>query len=110
MLAGVRGSPLLKLLPAPLPSSASCRHLLLPEFMNFLNGLFLTKISLFLLQPAAYGLHPKYKGTTEIFRTSDFTLAISSQHNASNTAASFSGETQGSSQQEMSWFHRDIRR
>lgn len=63
MLAKVRGETLLKLLPAPitlecfLSSPAITR-----EFMDFLNGSFQAKVSVFLLKPAAYRLHSKCKG------------------------------------------------
>lgn len=73
MLAKVRGKPLLKLLPAPvtlqgfLSSPAVTR-----EFMNFLNSSFQTEVSVFLLEPAAYQLHPKFMVMGEILRASNF--------------------------------------
>lgn len=56
---------------------------------EFLNGSFQTKVSVFLLEPAAYRLHPKCKGVGEILRASNFTLAIRSQRIALNAATSF---------------------
>lgn len=73
MLAKVGGKTLLKLLPSPitlqgfLSSPAITR-----EFMNFLNGSFQTKVSMFLLESAASQLHPKFTGMGEILRASNF--------------------------------------
>lgn len=66
--------------------------------MNFLNGSFQTEVPMLLLEPAAYRLHPKYKGMGDILRASNFTLAVSSQHIPSSAATSFNQGAQGASQ------------
>lgn len=111
MLAKVRSEPLLKLLPAPitleffLSSPAITR-----EFMNLLDGSFQAKVSVFLLKPAAYRLHPKCKGMGGILIPQ--TLAISSQHTTFDAATSFIQGMRGASQQEeiRSWLNWDIQR
>lgn len=73
MLAKVRGKFLLKLLPAPITLEGSLSSpAITREFMNFLSGSFQTKVSMFLLEPAAYQLHPKFTGMGEILRASNF--------------------------------------
>lgn len=73
MLAKVRGKPLVKLLPAPIALEG---FLLSPnitrEFMNFLNASLQTIVSMFLLELAAYQLHPKFTGMGEILKASNF--------------------------------------
>lgn len=68
------------------------------EFMNFLNGSFRTEVPMLLLEPAAYQLHPKYKGMGEILRASNFALAVRSQHIPSSAATGFNQGAPGASQ------------